>query len=280
MENAIKRQPILCCTTIFIICSFARLIEYFAIRTDKTILAENFLHKIFGIIVLAIILHLLHSSWQAIGFKRDGTIANIAKGILLGCFCFTAAYSVECLILYSINQDVSLSLYVSGFSLNGDTIKHTGILFLVLCILFNIVNVWMEEGIFRGLFMKILAEKLSFTNAALFIALLFGIWHWVMPFRDYAEGNTSFAGLLVMGIGYVLLAGIMSVKWSFLYRITGTLWMGLGDHLFNNVVVTNLLHVISNNEADSLQIVRIMIGQILSFFVVMVYYRKSIKSAN
>mgnify|MGYP002508441703 CR=1 FL=1 len=39
----------------------------------------------------------------------------------------------------------------------------------------------------------------------------------------------------------------------------------LGDHLFNNVIVTNLLHVISNGEADSMQIVRIMIGQILSF---------------
>lgn len=56
--------------------------------------------------------------------------------------------------------------------------------------------------------------------------------------------------------------------------------MGLGDHLFNNVVVTNLLHVISNGEADSMQIVRILIGQLISFAVVMIYYRKQIAKAN
>ena len=50
--------------------------------------------------------------------------------------------------------------------------------------------------------------------------------------------------------------------------------MGLGEHLFNNVIVTNLLHVISNGEADSMQIVRIMIGQLVSFGVVLIYYFK------
>ena len=73
-----------------------------------------------------------------------------------------------------------------------------------------------------------------------------------------------------MGIGYIVLAGIMSIKWSLLYKMTGTLWMGLGDHLFNNVIVTNLLHVISNGEADSMQIIRIMIGQMLSFSIIMI----------
>ena len=133
----------------------------------------------------------------------------------------------------------------------------------------------MEEGVFRGLFMKILTPPLSFIHAVIFIAFLFGIWHWVMPLRDYLDGNTSLANLLVMGIGYILLAGVMSIKWSFLYKMTGSLWMGLGDHLFNNVIVTNLLHVISNGETDSMQIVRIMIGQILSFSVVMLYSRKT-----
>ena len=56
-------------------------------------------------------------------------------------------------------------------------------------------------------------------------------------------------------------------------KITGSLWIGLGDHLFNNVI-TNLVHVISNNEADNMQIVRILIGQLLSFILVYATYRK------
>ena len=278
MEKSIKKQPMLSCAIIFTVCSFARLIEYFIIRTDETVISENFLHKLFGIILLAIILRSLQSNWESIGFIRNGIISGIIKGFALGGFCFIVAYSIECLILYHINQNVSLAFYISGFSLNGETAKHDRILFLSLCVVFNLINVWMEEGIFRGLFMKILAPKLSFIRATLLIALLFGIWHWVMPLRDYMDGNTSLPNLLIMGIGYIILAGIMSIKWSVLYRITGALWVGLGDHLFNNVIVTNLLHVISNGEADSMQIIRIMIGQILSFSVVMLYYRKTAKA--
>ncbi|MET3751750.1 membrane protease YdiL (CAAX protease family) [Blautia caecimuris] len=93
-----------------------------------------------------------------------------------------------------------------------------------------------------------------------------------MPFRDYIEGKSSLSTLLIMGIGYIVLVGIMSIKWSLLYKLTGSLWMGLGDHLFNNVIVTNLVHVISNNEADSMQIVRILIGQLISFIIVLLFY--------
>lgn len=177
-------------------------------------------------------------------------------------------------MLYRMNGNVQLSVYTSGFSLNGEAVKQTGIGFILLCITFNLINVWMEEGIFRGLFSRLLENRMSFKGIVFFIALLFGVWHWVMPMRDYIEGNSSLGNLLVMGIGYIILSGVMSIKWSVLYKMTGSLWMGIGDHLFDNIVVTNLLHVISNNEADNLQIIRILIGQLISFVLVMSFYKK------
>lgn len=235
MEKAIKKYPILSCVIIFTICGFSRLIEYFFIKTDETIISENFFHKIFGIIIWAIIFHLLHNNWQNIGFTKDGIVSDIAKGLILGSCCFSVAYSLECLILYCIHHNVSLAFYISGFSLNGETATHSSILFLLICLMFNMINVWMEEGMFRGLFTNILAKKHSFLQSALLIAFLFGIWHWVMPLRDYIDGRTTFENLLVLGVGYTLLAGIMSIKWSLLYKMTDSLWVGLGDHLFNNV---------------------------------------------
>lgn len=277
MAEKIEHHPTLSCAIIFAVCGAARLIEYFAIRTDETVIAENFIHKLLGILLSAVILRSLHSTWRDVGFVKGRAASGIAKGLALGACCFLIAYSIECLILYHADQNVSLSFYISGFSLSGETVRHSGIPFLLLCIAFNVINVWMEEGLFRGLFMKILTPSLPFLRAVLLIAFLFGIWHWVMPLRDYSEGRASLAVLLGMGAGYILLAGIMSVKWSLLYDMTGALWMGLGDHLFNNVVVTNLLHVVSNGEADSMQIVRIMIGQTLSFVLVLLYYRKTMK---
>ena len=78
--------------------------------------------------------------------------------------------------------------------------------------------------------------------------------------------------MVLMGIGHIILAGIMGIKWGLLYRMTGNIWVGLGDHLFNNTVATNMLHVVWLKGADELQIVRIMAAQIISFAFVMVVY--------
>lgn len=269
---SLKKKPILNCFIIFTICLIARVIEYFVIRTDESILSENFLHKVFGIILLWTILYYAKLKWRDIGFNTKDIFSGIGKGLLFGFICCVFAYAIEGLILYNMNHSFKLSFYTTGFSLNNDMNQQTGIIFIFLCIIFNIINVWMEEGIFRGLFTKIL-EDISYNMSLFLIAFLFGIWHLVMPFRDYLEGKSSISNLLVMGIGYVILAGMMSIKWSLLYRMTGSLWIGLGDHLFNNVI-SNLLHVVSNNEVDNMQIVRILIWQILSFVIVLIIYKK------
>lgn len=130
---------------------------------------------------------------------------------------------------------------------------------------------------FRGLYLKLTEPVYGFFKSNLFAAFLFGIWHWVMPMRDFTNGDLSFWGLIAMGIGYVILAGVMSIKWGFLYKMTGSLWVGLGDHLFNNVIATNLVHVITGSEADNMQIMRIIVAQSLSLVIVTFIYNKRMK---
>lgn len=125
-----------------------------------------------------------------------------------------------------------------------------------------------------------LSETKPFMQANFIAAFLFGIWHMVMPIRSYVNGEMSFAAMILMGIGYMILAGIMGIKWGLLTRITGNIWIGLGDHLFNNTVATNMLHVVSLKSADELQIVRIMAAQIISFAFVMVVYYCRKRNAN
>ena len=162
--------------------------------------------------------------------------------------CSIFAYTVECIVLLFLHGNVHLSFYASGFSLTNEKGSQAGILFIMLSLFF--------------------------------IAFLFGIWHLAMPFRDYLQGESSLLNLITMGIGYVILAGMMSIKWSLLYKMTGSLWLGLGDHLFNNLA-SNLVHVVSNSESDSLQIVRIILWQLLSFAIVLsIYKRKSKTIAN
>ena len=270
------------CVAIFTLCLAARFIEYFLIETDRTAIGENVLHKAAGIIILALTLKRVNLTWSDIGFQRNGFVSSILKGLLLGSVCFIISFGLELAILALQGNPAHLEIYISSFSLTGSGIKNTDFVFLLLCVVFNVINVWMEEGIFRGLFIKILSETKSFMQANFIAAFLFGIWHIVMPARSCMDGEMSFAAMVLMGIGYIILAGIMGIKWGLLYHMTGNIWTGLGDHLFNNTVATNMLHVISLNGADELQIVRIMAAQLISFtFVLAIYvYRSRKKRVN
>ena len=260
------------CIAIFTLCLAARFIEYFLIETDRTAIGENVLHKAAGIIILALALKRVNLTWSDIGFQRNCFVSNILKGLLLGSVCFAISYWLELTILALQGNPANLEIYISSFSLTGSGIKNTDFVFFLLCVVFNVINVWMEEGIFRGLFIKILSETKSFMQSNFIAAFLFGIWHIVMPVRSCMDGEMSFTAMVLMSIGYIILAGIMGIKWGLLYHMTGNIWTGIGDHLLNNTVATNMMHVISLNGADELQIVRIMAAQIISFAFVLVIY--------
>ena len=272
MGRNIKCKPDHLCIAIFTLCLSVRFAEYFLIETDKTAVGENVLHKIVGMILLALVLKRVNLSWSDIGFHRNSFVSSILKGVLLGCVCFAVSYGLELAVFILQGNPAHLEMYISSFSLTGSQIKNTDFVFFLLCVLFNIVNVWMEEGVFRGLFIKTLSETESYMKANSIAAFLFGVWHIVMPIRSYFNGEMSFAAMFLMGIGYMILAGVMGIKWGLLYRITGNLWTGLGDHLFNNTVATNMLHVVSLKGADELQIVRILAAQIISFAFVLVIH--------
>lgn len=278
MERNTKYKPDHLCIAIFTLCLSVRFVEYFLIETDKTAIGENVLHKVVGIIILALVLKWVNLSWSDIGFQRNGFAGGILKGLLLGSACFTISYGLELAVFILQGNPAHLEIYISSFSLTGSQIKNTDFVFFLLCVLFNIINVWMEEGVFRGLFIRTLSETKPFMQANFIAAFLFGIWHIVMPIRSYIHGEMSFAAMVFMGIGYMILAGIMGIKWGLLYRIIGNIWVGLGDHLFNNTVAANMLHVISAKGTDELQIVRIMAAQIISFvYVLIIHYYKNRK---
>ena len=278
MERNTKYKPDHLCIVIFTLCLSVRFVEYFLIETDKTAIGENVLHKVVGIIILALVLKWVNLSWSDIGFQRNGFAGGILKGLLLGSACFTISYGLELAVFILQGNPAHLEIYISSFSLTGSQIKNTDFVFFLLCVLFNIINVWMEEGVFRGLFIRTLSETKPFVQANFIAAFLFGIWHIVMPIRSYIHGEMSFAAMILMGIGYMILSGIMGIKWGLLYRITGNIWVGLGDHLFNNTVATNMLHVVSLKGADELQIVRIMAAQIISFaFVLAIHTYRTTK---
>lgn len=132
----------------------------------------------------------------------------------------------------------------------------------------------MEEGIFRGLFIRMLENGCTFLKAAFISSILFGFWHIAAPFRSLLDGEISGTGMILSAIMLILTTGITGVKFCLLTKITGSLWMAMADHFLNNTII-NLLHITTSSGADEMQVIRISIAQTVSFLIVLFIYIKS-----
>ena len=184
---------------------------------------------------------------------------------------FAAAYGVVILIAVSQGNFQSLQFYVSSYAVDKNIGNQTGILFFLICIVGNIVNVWTEEGVYRGLFQKILQQKYKFIEAAIICSILFSVWHVIGPIRNYYDGLSSMGGMAANISMLVITSGLVGFKAAMITKLTGSLYMAMGDHFVNNTIV-NILHVTSYTGADELMFVRITIAQSLSFLLVLVFY--------
>lgn len=88
------------------------------------------------------------------------------------------------------------------------------------------------------------------------------------------DGDISVSGAVISSLLLLLTTGITGAKFCLLTKITGSLWLAMGDHFFNNTII-NLLHVVTVSGADEFQVIRISIAQTISFLVVLFIYRRS-----
>ena len=271
-KNTVRNSLIL-----FAVCLMVHTIEVMFIRTDETVFAECFINKVFGITALFWVLSRHKMNWRDIGFKKEAFLSSTAKGIGICAGSYLAAFAAEFIILAAQGRPAHLEFFVTGFSLTGSTVKLTGAGFVLMCIFFNIINVWMEEGVFRGFFIKYISCGHDRKKALYISSLLFGLWHLVTPVRSLLDGDMSSTEFAVMSVGYVVLSMLMGIKWGLLYQMSGNIWIGMADHFFNNCVVTNLLHVVTADGVDEMQIIRVITGELISFIAVTAYSRIKVR---
>jgi uncharacterized protein len=266
-----QKHLLLSVFAIYFFCFFFRILEYFIVRTDYTIFGEAFIHKILGIIILVIAAHLFSYKPGDIGFTKESAAKKILWGMGFGLIVYLLSYLLEIVSLERMGTFKKIGLYVTSYSVNGNVGNHTKLIFFIICVIGNGINVIMEEGLFRGLFQKILEQKYKFMTSAVIASLLFGIWHVVGPVRSFTDGLSNTSQLIGNIIVLVLTSGLVGFKYALLSKLTGSVYMAMGDHFVNNTII-NILHVLSNTGADELLNIRITIAQSVSFLVVLLLY--------
>ncbi len=275
-ETCSTKKVWLSAILIYLVCFAFRLIEYFVIRTDESFFGEAFIHKLLGIAVLLVSAKLLCYRAGELGLVTSHAARNILAGFCLGFVCYAVAYGTEILILKSSGTFEGLSLYVTSYSVDGNLGKRTELVFFAICILGNIINVLMEEGVFRGLFQRIFESRYRFLPAAAIASVMFGAWHCVGPLRSFTDGTSSGIQFAVNLAVLVLTSAVVGFKYALLAKMTGSLYAGMADHFVNNTIV-NVLHVMGASGPDALQSVRISIAQTLSFVIVLILFINFIK---
>lgn len=267
-----KLKTILAVLIIYVICFAFRALEYFVIRTDQTFFGEAFIHKLIGIGLLVAAIFVFRYKFSDVGLTTGKSFLDILKGLAFGIVVFIIAYGVEIIILAASNNLQAVELYVTAYSVDaGEEVKRTGVFFLI-CVIGNIINVLMEEGVFRGLFQKMLSDKYKFVVAGIIASVLFGLWHIMAPLRSFIDGNKSAGGFIGESAMLIGTSALVGFKFAMMGKLTGNLYMGMGDHFVNNTIV-NILHVINKeNEADNLMVIRISIAQSVSFTAVLIWF--------
>ena len=274
MKTESKKMEILLILIIYGVCFIFRGFEYFILQTDRGFFGEAFLHKMVGICILFFTLRYFCISWRAIGFSKVKPGKYLAYGILLGILVFLPAYGTEFIMQNISGNAPTLQWYVTSYSIQGNLGNQTALFFYIMCIAGNIINVVMEEGIFRGLFLKIAEKKYSFLWATILSSVLFGHWHIAAPMRSFLEGDINIFSAFMAMLSLTIMSGLMGAKLCMLTKIFGNLWVPMADHFVNNTIV-NLLHITAVSGADQLQVMRIAIAQTLSFFIVLFLYWKT-----
>lgn len=264
-------KPVKFILSFYLICFLLRVFEYFVLRTDQSFFGEAFIHKLAGIALLLVGLKLLSYKWKDIGMSFDKAPGGILFGAVFGGAVYAAAYGAEFYIQATAGNSPTLDFYVTSYNVLGNRALEGAFLFILICVIGNIINVIMEEGVFRGLFIRAAEKKHSFLFACMFSALLFGLWHIIQPVRNVVDGTQSPAGAFMMSLMLTVTSALFAIQLALLYKVTGSLWAGMTVHFINNASA-NLLHVVTASGADELQSLRIGIAQSILLIVTIVMY--------
>jgi membrane protease YdiL (CAAX protease family) len=116
-----------------------------------------------------------------------------------------------------------------------------GAAFAAFLIAGNVINSFMEEGLFRGIMLPHFLQRMRFRTANLLQATLFAAWHLVWPIKAYLNGDVSAAGAFAQA-SLLLGTFVAGLVYGYLFWRTGSLWAPWIAHFLNNTTL-NLVQV-------------------------------------
>jgi membrane protease YdiL (CAAX protease family) len=260
------QKPILTGILLMLIALCFRLIDIFVLRLDER-LGEIILSKALGFGLILLFLWAIGRKPDAIGFHGRRLGDGLLIGVVITVLPFIVAYAVEWILLQQMGQEprVLFSAIDPKAGVTG------GLLFALWLVIGNFINSFMEEGLFRGVMLKLNRIRLSFWGSNGLQALLFAAWHLVWVLKWYQTGTVSTPGEIGLAIVANFLPQIsLGLVWGYAYLKTDNLWTAWIAHTLTNTTL-NLLHVATvdaMNPGMSIRMTTFSIVSLLMMFLI------------
>jgi membrane protease YdiL (CAAX protease family) len=230
------RWPIITSLALLIIALFFKWVDTFVLRLDER-LGEIILSKTLGFVLVVVFVRAAGRSLRDVGLHRRHLVPSLLIGSGIMVVALVAGYGAD-FVLNLKNQPV-----LRFEAIDPKAGVTGGFLFVLWMILGNVINSFMEEGLFRGVMVRLFRVRLSFWWANVLQAFLFGLWHlpWVLKWYQMGELEAH-GGLLFAALGQFFPMLLVGFAWGYFYLKTGSLWVSWIIHFLNNTML-NLVHI-------------------------------------
>jgi len=250
LTNSLMRvsleKPILTSLVLMFIAVCFKLVDHFVLRLDER-LGEIILSKSLGFILVVLFVWLAGRKLKDIGLHAKLFGHSILISVIVMTIAFLVGYGVGYIIQFQNQAQPGLLLD----AIDPKVGVYGGLLFGLWLVFGNCINSFMEEGLFRGVMIRLFRVRLSFWGTNWLQASLFGIWHLPWALKYYLMGTIKTPEEILFAVfSNSIPQLLMGLVWGYLYLKTDNLWSAWTAHFLTNSV-SNLLHITSSNGLDS-----------------------------
>lgn len=242
-------KPILTSLVLLAIAFIFKWVDTFVLRLDER-LGEIILCKALGFVMVIVFVWACGRKLQDVGLHARQLGPSLLIGTLVTVIALVVSYVAE----FAVQLPKQPVLHFEAIDPKAGVTG--GFLFVLWMILGNIINSFMEEGLFRGVMIRLFRLKLSFWWTNVLQAFLFGIWHlpWVLKWVQTGQIEAH-GGVVSAAFSQFMPMLLIGFVWGYFYLKTDSLWVPWVAHLLNNTVF-NLLHITTTDGLDSGMMIR------------------------
>jgi len=230
-------HPIWLPVALYVIAWILRVVDIMVLPLAES-MGEAFLHKALGFLLVLGYIWAAGQPARAIGLH--GRSAGAA--LLIGGVTVATIYVVAFPVQWSVSSAAGNEPRFVFTALDDRTGLSGGLGFALWLFVGNLINSFMEEGLFRGVMLTHFRLRLTPWRANLLQAAIFGLWHIAWPIQHYLTGQADAAGALSEAVTMVIASAISGLAYGHLYLKTNSLWAPWLGHTVNNTIL-NLTHL-------------------------------------